>query len=116
VSRAAFALTALDVLAAVVAVALSALTITDAVLLGTMFTLPALAIGILMRSHSPLVLGAAGLGALLVALLYIAVMLLNWSGYDRRQMVLVPLFLAPAVLVALAAFGLTRTPRGHRRR
>jgi len=115
VSRAAFGLAGLDALAALVAAAVSALSVADAVLLAMMFALPAVAIGVLMRSHSPLVLGGAGLGALLVALLYCAVLVVNWSGYDRRQMVVVPLFLAPAVLIGLAAFWLTRGPGGHRR-
>lgn len=113
VSRAAFALAGLDVLATLIAAAVSALSVTDALLMGVMFALPALALGVLMRSRSPLVLGATGLGALLVALLYCAVLAVNWSGYDHRQMVAVPLLLAPAVLLGLVAFWLTRGRGGR---
>ena len=113
-SRAALALAGLDAIGCTVAVAAGALSVEDSMMLATMFALPALAIGVLMRSHSPVVLAATGLGGLLVALLYAAVLAINWSGYDRRRMVAVPLFLAPAVLVGLTAFWVTRGPRGHR--
>ena len=114
-SRAAFLLAALDAAGCVVALGVTALSVADALMLASMFALPALAIGLLLRSHSPVVLDATGLGGLLVALLYGAVLALNWSGYDRRQMVAVPLFLAPAALIGIAAFWLTRGPRGQRR-
>lgn len=76
---------------------------TEAALFAAMFAVPAMAIGVALRSMHSRVVAAARVAAALVAVIYGAVLAGNWSTYDRRQAVLVPLLIAPAVLAYIVA-------------
>lgn len=117
-----------DVLVARVLLALAALLVggavimaaTEGVLDGVLFALlvavPTLAVGLLLRGRRhPLTTRFA---ALLVGAIYVMIVAGNWTGYDTRTRVILPLLFAPIVLGCLAALLVAtsrevRPPRAH---
>lgn len=85
----------------------------DVALFGVMYAVPALIVGRALDSDNQAVAFSARVVGLVLAVLYSAVVAGNWSGYDRRQTILVPLLTAPVVAAYLAAFatGSSRPPR-----
>jgi hypothetical protein len=94
---------AIEGLAALGAGVASAMAWGDAILLAIMYAAPAIAVGLVLDSAIPRRVTMARIAATCLALVYSAIVVGNWSGYDRRQAILVPLLTAPLVAVYLAA-------------
>lgn len=89
----------------------------DVGLFCVMYAAPALSVGRALDSENQRIVDGARVAGLAFAVLFSAVVAGNWSGYDRRQAILVPLLTAPVVAAYLAAFATGRwRPMRHGRR
>lgn len=96
----------LFVLSALLGVGAIALAVVEGVVDGALFALifvaPALAVGRLLREGThPAVTRSS---ALVLAALFLLIVAGNWSGYDARARLLIPLLCGPIALAYLAAF------------